>query len=134
MADYSRITQDSKRLIFKKMGLMEDIFFNQQCLTNQIISKYIQHKFKKKKSKLADKFMLSISEENGQKWVTLDAEKKLDKTLIWKEHHSTNINAGLTKEGAFNDKAIHLEETERRKLILTKADEGNCIEIVMKEV
>ncbi|KAL3275289.1 hypothetical protein HHI36_020057 [Cryptolaemus montrouzieri] len=165
------------------MRWMEDIFFNQQCLTNQTIPKYIQNKFKKEKSKLADKFMFSISrrmikneikviyhklnnininlklkyhamkqlcpyEELNRRcgaevkltvenFLNNDVETKdLMKPLKRKEHHSTKVNIGLTKEEAFNDKVIKSiqKKLKEEKLMITEEDKGNCVVIVKKEV
>ncbi|KAL3281417.1 hypothetical protein HHI36_004626 [Cryptolaemus montrouzieri] len=62
--------------------------------------------------------------------------KDLIKPLIKKEHHSTKVNTGLTKEGAFNDKVSKSIQNKLKEenLIITKADKGNCIVIVKKEV
>ncbi|KAL3276592.1 hypothetical protein HHI36_011964 [Cryptolaemus montrouzieri] len=62
--------------------------------------------------------------------------KDLIKSLIKKEHHSTKVNTGLTKERAFNDKVIKSiqKKLKKEKLIITKADKENCIVIVKKEV
>ncbi|KAL3290106.1 hypothetical protein HHI36_023474, partial [Cryptolaemus montrouzieri] len=62
--------------------------------------------------------------------------KDLIKPLMRKEHPSTKVNAGLTKEGAFNDevnKSIQ-KKLKEEELIITTADNGNCIVIVRKEV
>ncbi|KAL3266693.1 hypothetical protein HHI36_010855, partial [Cryptolaemus montrouzieri] len=76
----ARRTQD-----YKKMRLMEDIFFNEQCLTNQIIPKYIQNKFKKVKSQLADKFMFSSSRRM----------MKNEIMVIYQKLNNININLKL---------------------------------------
>ncbi|KAL3279318.1 hypothetical protein HHI36_016826 [Cryptolaemus montrouzieri] len=72
-----------------------------------------------------------------KKFLNNDIETKdMIKTLIRKEHHSTKINTGLMKEGAFNDKVIKSiqKKLKKEKLIITEADKGNCIVIVKKEV
>ncbi|KAL3279159.1 hypothetical protein HHI36_016673 [Cryptolaemus montrouzieri] len=90
-------------------------------LTIQVISSKIQRK----------KFW------RKQNFLNNDIETKdLIKPPIRKEHHSTKVNTCLTKEGAFNDKAIKSiqKKLKEEKLIITKADKGNCIVIVKKEV
>ncbi|KAL3275175.1 hypothetical protein HHI36_019945 [Cryptolaemus montrouzieri] len=98
------------------------------------------HKFHDSEQVFSSKMQRYLNSRREENLVNLTAEVELTvknflnnnvetrdlmKPLIRKEHHSTKVNIGLTKEGGFNDKDIKsIQKKLKEEKLITKTDKG----------